>query len=96
MKKAVAAARRPKRSTDERRHVGRPPAGARDGERVKDYPQLSVRVPADIKARLTAIAAITGLAQWRIVVEAIDCFVNALPPLDRERVDGLSDELLRA
>jgi len=77
------------------RRAGRPPAGAKEGERVKDYPQLSVRVPVEMKARLNALSAVTGLAQWRIIVEAIDCFHNDLPPTDRELVDGLSQRLLR-
>lgn len=80
----------------ERRRAGRPPAGAREGEKVKDYPQLSVRVPSEMKARLTALSAVTGLAQWRIIVEAIDCFVGDLPPTDRDLVNGISERLLRA
>lgn len=77
------------------RRAGRPPAGAREGEKVKDYPQLSVRVPSEMKARLTALSAVTGLAQWRVIVEAIDCYVDDLPPDDRALVDGLSEQLLR-
>jgi len=80
----------------DRRRAGRPPAGARVGEKVKDYPQLSIRVPVEMKARLNALSAVTGLAQWRVIVEAIDCFVQELPPTDRELVDGLSERLLRA
>ena len=79
-----------------RRRVGRPPAGAKAGEKVRDYPQLSVRVPTEFKARLNALSAVTGLAQWRVIVEAIDCFLHDLPPTDRELVDGLSERLLRA
>ena len=79
-----------------RRRVGRPPAGARDGEKVKDYPQLSVRVPLELKAQLNALSVWMGLAQWRVVVEAIDCLVSNLPPTDRELVDGLTAELKRA
>ena len=78
----------------ERRRVGRPPAGAKDGEKVKDYPQLSIRVPNEFKARLNAMSAVTGLAQWRVIVEAINCFFQDLPPQDRELVDGLSERLL--
>jgi hypothetical protein len=77
--------------SDERaksRRVGRPPAGARAGEKVKDYPQLSIRVPIEMKARLNALSAVTGLAQWRLVVEAIDCFFHDLPDTDQELVDG--------
>jgi predicted DNA-binding protein len=79
-----------------RRRAGRPPAGARAGEKVKDYPQLSIRVPVEMKARLNALSAVTGLAQWRVIVEAIECFLHDLPPTDRELVDGLSERLLRA
>ena len=46
--------------------------------------------------RLNALSAVTGLAQWRVIVEAIDCFLHDLPPTDRELVDGLSERLLRA
>ena len=84
------------RSNTRRRRAGRPPAGAKQGERVKDYPQLSIRVPMEMKARLNALSAVTGLAQWRVIVEAIDCFVSDLPPTDRELVDGLSARLMRA
>ena len=83
------------RSKDAPRRVGRPPAGAKEGEKVKDYPQLSVRVPETVKARLTAVSAVTGLAQWRVLVEAIDCYVDDLPDPDKELVDGISERLLR-
>jgi len=79
-----------------RRRVGRPPAGARDGEKVKDYPQLSIRVPNEFKARLNALSVVTGLAQWRVIVEAINCFFHDLPDTDRELVDGLSRRLMGA
>jgi predicted DNA-binding protein len=79
-----------------RRRVGRPPAGARAGERVKDYPQLSIRVPVEMKCRLNALSAVTGLTQWRLIVEAIDCFFHDLPDTDRELVDGLSQRLMKA
>jgi hypothetical protein len=79
-----------------RRRGGRPPAGAKEGERVKDYPQLSIRVPVEMKIRLNALSAVTGLAQWRLIVEAIDCFLHDLPPHDRELVDGLCARLMRA
>lgn len=81
---------------DKAGRVGRPPAGAKAGERVKDYPQVSVRVPQELKARLTALSVVTGLAQWRLIVHAIDCYFDDLPPTDRELVDGLSERLLKA
>ena len=79
-----------------RRRAGRPPAGAKDGEKVKDYPQLSIRVPLEMKARLNALSAVTGLWQWRVIVEAIDCFIHGLPPNDQQLVNGLSERLMRA
>ena len=79
----------------ERRRVGRPPAGAKKGEKVKDYPQLSIRVPLEFKVRLNALSAVTGLAQWRVIVEAINCFFHDLPDTDQQLVDGLSERLMR-
>jgi len=79
-----------------RRPVGRPPAGAKDGERVKDYPQLSIRVPLEFKARLNALSAVTGLSQWRVIIEAINCFNADLPKSERELVAGLSQRLMKA
>lgn len=80
----------------DRRPVGRPPAGAKEGEKVKDYPQLSIRVPLEFKARLNALSAVTGLAQWRVIVEAINCFNDDLPKTERDLVAGLSERLMRA
>jgi predicted DNA-binding protein len=51
-------------------------------------------VPNEFKARLSALSVVTGLAQWRVIVEAIDCFFQDLPDSDREIVDGLSRQLL--
>src|SRR3954469_22842938 len=78
----------------DRRRAGRPPAGAKEGEKVKDYPQLSIRVPVEFKARLNALSAVTGLAQWRVIVEAINCFNDDLPTPERDLVQGLSERLV--
>jgi hypothetical protein len=84
------------RKVKDRRPVGRPPAGAKDGEKVKDYPQLSIRVPLEFKARLNALSTVTGLAQWRVIVQAINCFNDDLPKNERDLVAGLSEQLMRA
>jgi predicted DNA-binding protein len=57
---------------------------------------LSIRVPQEFKARLNALSAVTGLAQWRVIVEAIDCFQHDLSETDQELVSGLSERLMRA
>jgi predicted DNA-binding protein len=85
----------PANRVNHRRRVGRPPAGAKEGEKVKDYPQLSIRLPLEFKARLNAMSAVTGLAQWRVIVEAINCFFEDLPATDRDLVDGLSERFMR-
>lgn len=73
-------------SSKERRRIGRPPAGARAGERVKDYPQLSVRLPGDVKAKLQAISAVSSRPQWRIITEAIACYLRDRSDAERRRV----------
>ena len=70
-----------------RRRVGRPSAGARAGEKVKDYPQLSVRVPPDIKSRVDALSQVRGESQWHIVTDAIECYFRDLPSTEQKRVE---------
>jgi predicted transcriptional regulator len=69
MAKVLADPKKPRR-------IGRPPAGARAGEKVKDYPQLSIRLPGDVKAKLQALSVITGRPQWRLITDSIECFLN--------------------
>jgi hypothetical protein len=71
------------------RRIGRPPARARAGERVKDYPQLSIRVPADAKAKLRALSVVNKLPQWRLITEAIDCYLRGCPEPERRMVEEL-------
>ena len=74
----------------ERRRIGRPPAGAREGEKVKDYPQLSIRLPADVKAKLQALSLIAARPQWRIITDAIECFLREQPEAERRMVEELA------
>ena len=73
----------------ERRRIGRPPAGAREGEKVKDYPQLSIRLPNDVKAKLQALSLIASRPQWRIITDAIDCYIRERSESERRMVDEL-------
>ncbi len=72
------------------RRIGRPPAGARAGEKVKDYPQLSIRLPVDVKARLQALSLIESRPQWRVITDAIDCYARARPESERRLVTELA------
>jgi len=77
------------KASKHRSRVGRPPAGARAGEKVKDYPQLSIRLPQDAKAKLHALSLIGSRPQWRIVTDAIDCYLGQRPDSERRMVDDL-------
>jgi hypothetical protein len=66
---------------------GRPPAGIRQGERVRDYPQLSVRIPPDIRATVHALSAMRGQPQWRIVVDALKSYVREQSNQERQLLD---------
>ena len=71
------------------RRIGRPPAGARAGEKVKDYPQLSIRLPADVKATLQALSLVASRPQWRVVTEAIECYLRERSEAERRMVNEL-------
>src|ERR1041385_7534237 len=81
---------KPRDPDPHRRRIGRPPAGARAGEKVKDYPQLSIRLPDDVKAKLLAISLVAARPQWRIITEAIDCYLRTRPVGERRKVRELS------
>ena len=73
----------------ERRRIGRPPAGAREGEKVKDYPQLSIRLPAEIRAKVQALSVISSRPQWRLISDAIECYLRDRPEAEQKMVDEL-------
>ena len=76
-------------ASKESRRIGRPPAGAREGEKVKDYPQLSIRLPAEVKAKLHALSALSGRPQWRLITDSIDCFLRQRPEAEQRMVEEL-------
>jgi len=69
--------------------IGRPPAGAREGEKVKDYPQLSIRLPADVKAKLQALSLISSRPQWRLISDAIERYLLDRPETEQSLVRDL-------
>ena len=73
-----------------RGRIGRPPAGARDGEKVKDYPQLSVRLPAEVKDTLQALSRIESRPQWRVIADAIECYEKGRSEAERRLVAELA------
>jgi hypothetical protein len=60
-----------------RRKAGRPPGGV-GGQRVRDYPQVSIRVPPKFYAQLAELSRSTGLSRLEIFIRAINCFEETL------------------
>ena len=74
--------------TVKKKRIGRPPAGDR-GEKVKDYPQLSVRLPHGVRDQLMALSQLRGQPQWRLVVDSVECYLRDLDPDERRKLDHL-------
>jgi hypothetical protein len=72
------------------RPIGRPPAGARAGEKVKDYPQLSIRLPIDVRTKLQALSLITHQPQWRLISDSIECFLRERSQGEQRMVEELA------
>ncbi len=68
--------------------VGRPPAGD-GGERVKDYPQVSFRLPKTARDKLVALSKVTKQPQWRLIVESVDCYLKDLPRDEQTQIARL-------
>jgi CheY-like chemotaxis protein len=68
---------------------GRPPGGDNPGERVVDYPQLSVRVPRATLRKLRAASTVQRLSHAKVLADAMDRYLDALQPDQRTLVDGL-------
>lgn len=69
--------------------AGRKPAGD-DGERVKDYPTVMLRLPVATLAQLKAAAAVRGVPAWRLINEAVLAFVEGLTGAEAEDVRRLA------
>jgi len=78
VEKNTAAASRKKR--------GRPRGGVRPGERLRDYPVLTVRVPPDTRAMFTALCTRRRVPRWMMLRHLIVCFVRNLPAHERRRI----------
>ena len=49
-----------------------------------------------MKAKLQALSAVSSLPQWRVISEAIDCYLRRRPEPDRQRVQELLGPVRRA
>ena len=78
----------PQKRKIEAGRVGRPPAGER-GERVKDYPQVSFRLPKTARDKLIALSKVRKQPQWRLVVESVECYLRDLPRREKTQIARL-------
>lgn len=78
----------------ESRGPGRPPSGP-DGERVSRYPQLTIRLPAETKAKLSTLSLLTATPIWRLIDSAVDTYVRHLPEPEKSRLGEIADRLVR-
>ena len=60
------------------RRRGRPPAGVRQGERVRAYPTLTLRMPPGARSYMEAVRQTLERPLWRIVDAAIRRYVEGL------------------
>ena len=74
------------------RKRGRPRGGVRPGERLRDYPVLTVRVPPDTRAMFTALCLRRRVPRWLMMRHLIVCFVRNLPAHERRRIVQRSRE----
>jgi hypothetical protein len=64
------------------RKPGRPPGGV-NGQRVRDYPQVSIRVPPKLYTQLEMLARQTGMTRLELFASAITCLEGTLRPARR-------------
>ena len=62
--------------------MGRPPSGP-DGERVSDYPRLTIRIPFTTKRKLEALSARRRVPVWQLVDSAVLEYFARLPDTER-------------
>src|SRR5438552_18562739 len=65
-----------------RKTGGRPPTGP-DGEKVSDYPRLTVRLPRATKNQLEALSTLRGVPVWELVNLAALAYIESLPDNQR-------------
>ena len=85
---------RPRKAVEAGAKLGRPPAGDL-GQKVSGYSQMTVRLPQATKARLDAIAGMTGMPLWRVIDRALNAYVIGLPLHERRVLVQLQERRAR-
>jgi hypothetical protein len=66
------------------RPAHRPPSGP-EGQRVSDYPRLTVRLPLATKDKLLALSRLHRRPAWELIDAALGAYIRALPA-DEQRL----------
>ena len=61
---------------------------------MSEYPQLTIRLPAATKAKLTTLSLLTANPIWRIIDRAVDIYVHNLPEPERSRLGDIAERLV--
>lgn len=56
---------------------------------MTDYPQITCRLPARTKRQLLALSMVRQQPQWRLLVDAVDCYLRELPSAERAQIAKL-------
>ena len=68
------------------RRRGRPRGGVRRGERLRDYPTFTVRVPPRTRAMIRALCKRKNLPAWALLRCVVVQYVRELPAVERRWV----------
>jgi predicted DNA-binding protein len=58
---------------------------------VKNYPQVSVRLPPETRSTLTALSEVCGIPQWRIIVDAVNNYVRDQSSEARQSIQRMAN-----
>ena len=56
---------------------------------MKDYPQVSVRLPERVRDKLLALSHVRQQPQWRLIVESLECYLRDLPRQEKAQIARL-------
>jgi predicted DNA-binding protein len=56
---------------------------------VKDYPQVSFRLPKPSRDKLIALSKVRKQPQWRLIVESVECYLRDLPRDEQAKIARL-------
>lgn len=56
---------------------------------MKDYPQVSFRLPKAVRDKLIALSHLRKQPQWRLIVESVECYLRDLPRQEQIQISRM-------